>query len=108
MPRPKTVCDLCGLSCSETCNVCYVACLNEDDVTMMADCIRLERECADICAFAAKSMQSDSPFAKQICQLCADICIACGNECQKHDHDHCQKCADVCFRCAEECRKMSA
>ncbi|MGG6447421.1 four-helix bundle copper-binding protein, partial [Pseudobacillus badius] len=71
------------LECMETCNVCYDACLKEEDVKMMADCIRLDRECADICAFAAKSMQTNSPFAKQICQLCADICEACGNGVRK-------------------------
>lgn len=96
------------LECMEACNVCYDACLKEKDLAMMVDCIRLDRECADICAFAAKSMQSGSPFAKQICQLCAEICEACGNECKKHDHDHCQRCAEACFRCAEECRKMVA
>lgn len=50
---------------------------------MMAKCIRLDRECADICAFAAKAMQSNSPFAKQICDLCVDICQACVDECAK-------------------------
>jgi hypothetical protein len=92
----------------EACNTCYSACLEEEDVKMMADCIRLDRECADICGFAVKSMQSNSPFASQICQLCAEICEACGNECKQHDHDHCQKCADACFKCADACRKMVA
>jgi len=96
------------LECMEACNTCYDACLKEKDMDMMVDCIRMDRECADICSFAVKSMQSNSPFAKHICQLCAEVCEACGNECKKHDHDHCQKCADACFRCAEECRKMAA
>jgi hypothetical protein len=70
---------------------------------------RLDRECADICALAAKSMQSNSPFASQICQLCAEICEACGNACKKHDHhEHCRKCAESCFRCSEICRKMAS
>ncbi|WP_212946718.1 four-helix bundle copper-binding protein [Siminovitchia terrae] len=29
-------------------------------------------------------MQADSTFAKKICQLCAEICETCGNECKKH------------------------
>lgn len=37
--------------CMEACNHCYDACLKEEDVNMMAKCIRLDRECADICAF---------------------------------------------------------
>ncbi|WP_110926757.1 four-helix bundle copper-binding protein [Bacillus massiliglaciei] len=96
------------LECMEACNHCYDACLGEEDIKMMAGCIRLDRECADICAFAVKSMQTNSPVAKKVCQLCADICEACGYECQKHDHDHCQKCAEACFRCAKHCREMAA
>jgi hypothetical protein len=70
---------------------------------------RLDRECAGICALAAKSMQSNSPFASQICQLCAEICEACGNACKKHDyHEHCRKCAESYFRCSEICRKMAS
>lgn len=96
------------LECLEACNHCFNQCLQEDDVKMMAGCIRLDRECADLCALAVQSMQRNSPFMAQICALCADVCEACGNECQKHDHDHCQACAQACFKCAEACRKMAA
>lgn len=91
----------------EACNRCYDACLKEENVKMMVECIRTDRECADICALAIKSMQSNSPFAAQICKLCAEICEACGNECKKHDHQHCQECAEACYRCAEACRSMA-
>ncbi len=96
------------LECMEACNICYDSCLKEEDLKMMVSCIRLDRECADICALAVKSMQSNSPFVNQICILCAEICEACGNECKNHHHEHCQKCAEACFRCAEECRKFAA
>ncbi|MGM0804664.1 MAG: four-helix bundle copper-binding protein [Bacillota bacterium] len=88
------------------CNHCFDACLNEEDVKMMAECIRLDRACADICSFAATAMSSNSPFINEICSLCAQICEACGNECKKHDHEHCQRCAEACFKCAEACRRM--
>ncbi len=32
--------------CMEACNQCYSACLKEDNVKMMAGCIRMDRECA--------------------------------------------------------------
>ncbi|WP_091659819.1 four-helix bundle copper-binding protein [Alteribacillus iranensis] len=96
------------LNCMEQCNLCFDECLKEEDVTMMATCIRLNRECADACAFAAKAMQSNSPFAKEICRLCADICQACGDECAKHNEKHCQDCAEACHRCAKVCREMAA
>ena len=99
--------DAC-MECINACNICFDACLKEEHINMMAGCIRLDRECADICALAVKSMQANSPFAKDICNLCATICKACGEECQKHDHDHCQKCAEACFKCADACLTMAA
>jgi Domain of Unknown Function (DUF326) len=75
---------------------------------MMANCIRLDRECSDICSFAAEMMARNSPFINEICELCAKVCEACGKECEQHDHQHCQECAKACFRCAEVCRKMVA
>ncbi|PAF22117.1 four-helix bundle copper-binding protein [Terribacillus saccharophilus] len=97
--------DAC-LECIAACNSCYNACLEEENLKMMVTCIRMDRECADICALAVKAMQTNSPFISQICQLCAEICEACGNECKKHKAEHCQKCAEACFKCAESCRQM--
>src|SRR5699024_6557977 len=84
------------LECFEACNVCFDACLKEEDMKMMADCIRLDRECADICAFTAQAITRNSPFTKQILELCAEVCERCAEECEKHNHDHCQRCAEAC------------
>lgn len=75
---------------------------------MMARCIQLDMECAAICYAAAQLMSLGSESAKGICQICADICEECGNECGQHQTDHCQQCAVVCKKCAEECRAMAA
>lgn len=97
------------LRCMQACNYCYKSCLGEESVDMMKDCIRLDRECADICAFTAQALTQHSTFSTELCRLCADACERCGNECSKHHHSaHCQKCAEACFRCAEVCRKMIA
>lgn len=98
--------DAC-LACGVECNTCASACLNEPDVTMMARCIELDRECALICFTAAQLMSMDGEFSHALCQLCADICETCAEECDKHDADHCKRCARVCRLCAEECRKMA-
>lgn len=34
------------LRCMVACNHCYTACLDEHDVAMMKECIRLDRQCA--------------------------------------------------------------
>ncbi|WP_422821830.1 four-helix bundle copper-binding protein [Vreelandella lionensis] len=48
---------------------------------MMAECIRLNMQCALICRLAASFMAQESEFAHEICRLCADICKKCGDEC---------------------------
>ncbi|WP_342526308.1 four-helix bundle copper-binding protein [Chryseomicrobium sp. FSL W7-1435] len=93
--------------CSAACNHCFDSCLNEEDVTMMAECIRLDRECADFCSYLEQAILRNSPFVKQLAALCADICDACAEECGKHTHDHCQQCAKHCQLCAEACRAIA-
>ena len=74
---------------------------------MMARCIALDMDCAQICRLAASYMARGSEFAGAICQMCADVCEACGDECAKHQMGHCQECAQACRRCADECRRMA-
>jgi hypothetical protein len=96
-------CNMCAVAC----NHCAASCLNESDVKMMARCIALDIDCAQICALAAATMSRGSDHSKAICTLCADICQSCGDECAKHQMAHCQQCAKACLKCAEECRKMA-
>ncbi len=99
--------DACN-ACADACDHCATACLQEDDVKMMARCVALDIDCAAICRLAAGAMSRGSPFATQICRVCAEICEACGAECAKHTHHaHCQECAQACQRCAAECRRMA-
>ena len=96
------------VECWAACEMCSDACLDEDDVQAMVRCIRLDRECAEICLAAARAMIRGSDQAAAICRACAELCDRCAEECEKHEHDHCRVCAEACRRCAEECRKMAA
>jgi hypothetical protein len=95
-------------ACADACDDCSTACLKEPDIRSMAECIRLDLDCAAICRLAAGFMARGSARATEICRLCADICEACAAECQKHPADHCQRCAEACRSCAAECNKMSS
>lgn len=95
-------------NCALVCENCAASCLREEDVKMMAGCITLDRDCADLCALAAVLMTRDSPLSKEICRICAQACRACAEECSKHQADHCRACAEACRKCAEECEKMAA
>jgi len=91
------------LDCAFTCETCATACLQEEDIAMMAQCIRLDRDCADICVQAARLLQRNSEIAHQFLVLCEEICRMCSEECAKHDHGHCQICAQTCLACAHAC-----
>ena len=98
--------DACN-ACADACDHCAVACLREDDVGMMAECIRLDIDCAAICRLCVGFMARGSDFDSRLCALCAEVCDACAAECGKHKHDHCKACAEACKRCAAECRRMA-
>lgn len=96
------------MKCAEACDHCAASCLREENVEMMSTCIQLDLECSAMCKTAAHLMQLQSTHANAACQLCADICNACAEECEKHDNEHCLHCASVCRQCAEECMSMAA
>ena len=96
-----------ALDCVRACQICAAACLGERDVEKLRDCIRLDLDCAEICAMTADFLSRESFFQAQACQLCIDICEACAAECGEHRRmEHCRECAAACNKCAEACRAM--
>ncbi len=92
--------------CAVECNHCTSACLEEQDVKMLAKCIKLEIDCAEICRLATSFLARGSEHAEHILKECAEICEACAKECESHSHmEHCKKCAEVCRKCAEACQQ---
>lgn len=94
--------------CAAECNHCTTACLEEQDVKMMARCIKLDIDCAAICMLAAGYVARGSEHMRLVLQACAAMCDACADECDKHAHhmDHCKACATACRQCAEACRQL--
>ena len=90
-------------NCSTECNICLAACLDEEDVSMMARCIELNTDCSGICTLAASFLARDSESVATLLALCSEICRACADECMKHDAEHCKKCANICYECARMC-----
>ncbi|XXF01098.1 four-helix bundle copper-binding protein [Pseudomonas sp. D3-10] len=75
---------------------------------MMADCIKADRDCAEMCKLAATLMARESILAKAHCALCARIFRACGEECGEHKADHCQHCAEAWMAYAASCEAVAA
>ncbi|MBF6608224.1 MAG: four-helix bundle copper-binding protein [Flavobacterium sp.] len=91
--------------CVRACHHCASECLNED-ATMMANCIRTDLDCADICLVTAGLLSRNSKHGKHLLSECIEICTICANECEKHDDDHCKKCAEECRKCIEACKSF--
>lgn len=94
--------------CAYACNNCSTACLSEKNIQEMRECIRLDMDCAQICAVTAAFISRKSDNAKYLIKMCAEICRKCATECEKHpDMGHCRVCADACEACANECNKAA-
>ena len=91
------------LDCATACENCATLCLDEKDVTPMAHCISLDRDCAEICYTAAKLLTRHSELAHEFLAICEKACRMCAEECAKHEHKHCKVCAEKCTQCAEAC-----
>ncbi|WP_371816090.1 four-helix bundle copper-binding protein [Exiguobacterium sp. s181] len=74
----------------------------------MAECIRLDRDCSEICSLLVQTISRNSSNIDVLARSCVEICERCADECSKHDHDHCKKCAEACNECAKICRKLIA
>ena len=90
--------------CAAACNYCAMACLEEEEVQLLRDCIKTNLDCADICHVTATLLSRGSAFSASLLEECAVLCNACAATCKKHAHmEHCRVCAETCFACGEEC-----
>jgi hypothetical protein len=102
------------IMCSEACTSCADACLSEDMVSELTTCIRLNLDCAEICATTARVLTRQTGFdvniARAQVEACATACMACAAECAAHAgmHEHCRVCAEACNRCERACRELLA
>lgn len=118
-PRPYTV-DRAQLAatidavadCAEACTACADACLGEDMVADLTRCIRIDLDCADICAATARVLSRhtgyDAVLARNVVETCVVACRSCGDECARHAslHEHCRICAAACRTCEAACRDL--
>lgn len=96
------------IKCIAACEACADGCLEEQDANRMAQCIRTDRDCADICTLTARYVARNSPHLPGVLQQCIIICRACEEECRQHDMDHCRACAAACAECLAVCEERMA
>ncbi|MFP5580055.1 MAG: four-helix bundle copper-binding protein [Acidimicrobiia bacterium] len=97
--------------CAQSCTMCADACLAEDMVAELRRCIRLNRDCADLCkttaAVLGRQVEPDAATVRGLVEACRAAGAACGSECSNHAdmHEHCRVCAEACQRCDQACNQ---
>jgi hypothetical protein len=86
--------------------------LSEPNLAEMVTCIRLCRDCADVCTatlgVVTRQAEYDASVVRPLLEACVAICERCGDECQlhAHHHEHCRVCEQACRRCEQACREL--
>lgn len=95
-----------AMFCALMCTSCADACVAEE--MDMRQCVRTCLDCADICAatarVAVRRTGQNVEVLRATLVLCARVCDACADECEKHEHEHCKLSAKMCRECAADCR----
>jgi hypothetical protein len=94
-------------ACAVACNICFDACLDQQELNNLTLCIRLNRDCADICLTTVGYISRGSRQLTHLLRACEEIAEACAAECAKHNYEHCQVCEKACRSCADACRSVT-
>lgn len=99
--------------CAQACTACADACLGEAEAAKLAQCIRLDLDCADVClatgAVASRRTGSNERVIGAMLAACETACRICAEECERHGgiHAHCRVCAEACRRCERACAEAA-
>ncbi len=97
------------MDCAAVCTVCADACLAEDMVADLRQCIRTDLDCADVCMTSARLLSrrtgSNEAVVRAQVEAMRLAVRACADECEQHAdmHEHCRICAEACRRCETAC-----
>ncbi len=95
----------CDSSCLESLNYC----IRKGGKHADAPHLGLLIDCARICGISTDYMLRESPFHREVCGICADVCERCAQSCSRFkDDDQMKDCAEKCKICAVSCRRMAS
>ena len=99
-------------ACAVVCSACASACLSEPDAADMAQCVRDDLDCADLCGVTARHLArlnaSDKQLTLAVLAACIEACVQCAGSCAPHreHHEHCRLCEQACNRCEAACQAL--
>lgn len=97
--------DIC-LECYRICNETLSHCLEKGGTHVESRHLALLLDCATICQTSADFLTRGSEQHMKTCNVCADICAECAEDCRRLGDKEMNRCADVCEQCARSCRDM--
>jgi Family of unknown function (DUF6158) len=91
--------------CAQACVACADACMSEPDAAALTGCVRLNLDCADVCATTARVLSRSGATSEALLDACGQTCRACAEECARHagHHEHCRICAQACRVADQAC-----
>jgi hypothetical protein len=97
-------------ACALVATACASACLSEG--TDMAQCVRDDLDCADLCDVTAKHLarlnRGDKQLTLSLLATCIEACVQSAGSCEPHaeQHEHCRLCLEACRRCETACQAL--
>jgi len=95
-----------ALRCHQECTETFQYCLQHGGEHADPHHLKIMQTSIEICYSSARFMMLQSPYHQIICELCAQICMACAKSCEELKDDAMLRCAEICRRCAESCSQM--
>ncbi len=106
------------LDTAQTCRIGADACVEEDAVADLRDCLRAEQDCAAICSATAQVLArlgfpesgDGRAVLVPLLESCRAAARACRDACRRHDerYEHCALAAEACERCEQACSALLA
>ncbi len=94
--------------CHDVCATTTTHCLQKGGRHAEVEHLVLLLDCAEACQTSANFMLRGSHFHTSTCAVCAEICRACAESCDRiADDETMRRCAEECRRCAESCERMA-
>lgn len=107
--------DAC-LDTAQTCLVSADACVEEDAVAELRECLRAEQDCAAVCTATAAVLArlgfpapaDGRPVLLPLLEACRAASQACREACEKHTdaYEHCAVAAESAARCEQACSEL--
>nr|WP_156269926.1 four-helix bundle copper-binding protein [Kocuria sediminis] len=111
----------CLEACVETAQVCLIAadaCVEEDAVAELRECLRAEQDCASICTATAQVLARrgfpEPGDGRAVLVPLLESCRAAARDCREvclrraEVYEHCALAAEACARCVQACTELLA